>query len=80
MDIAFCSTDENGALQMLGNIPLHFYTVLPESNALNDMRKLTPKEQQEVYARFTVRMIEQGLDFAKGKRLLRHITYKKLIV
>lgn len=76
LDIAFCSVDEGGALQMLANIPLHFYTVLPESGALHDMRKLAPEEQQELYTRFTVRMIEQGLDFAKEKRLLRHIEDK----
>ena len=33
VDIAFCSEDEDGALTILSNIPLHFYESIPLSNS-----------------------------------------------
>lgn len=76
LDLAFCSVDEDGSLQLLGNIPLHYYTVLPESGNLHDMRMLSREEQADSYTRFTVRMIDKGLDFDKEKKLLRNIADK----
>ena len=77
LDIAVCSFESDGqTLRMLYNIPLHFWTSVPENNRLEDMRLLSREEERDLYARFTVKMIEQHLDFSKMNKVMRKLEDK----
>ena len=68
VDIAFCSQDSNGALTILGNIPLHYYTNIPVTNSLDQMTEKNRSELARIYTDFTVDMIRKKLDFTKFRK------------
>ena len=77
LDIAFCSVDSDGlTLRLLGSIPLHFYTEIPESQKVEDMKLLSRAQEQDFYNRYTVEMIKRHLDFSRVKKLMKHIEDK----
>ena len=79
LDIAFCSEDDNGALTILGTIPLHFYKELPESGS--SLAAMTEKSQEDlarIYTNFTAQMIEKELDFTKYKKMIEKLADKSL--
>lgn len=78
LDIAFCSEDEDGALTILGNIPLHFYEIIPLSNSLNQMTKKERVELANIYANFTANMIKKNLDFSKYKKVVKGLSDKQM--
>lgn len=67
LDIAFCNEDEDGALTILSNIPLHFYEEIPLSKSIDQMNKRERAELADIYTDFTVSMIKKHLDFTKAK-------------
>ena len=77
LDIAFCSEDEDGALTILSNIPLHFYETIPLSNKIEQMNHRERVELANIYADFTVNMIKKHLDFSKAKKLLKGLETKQ---
>lgn len=77
VDIAFCSEDSDGALTILGNIPLHFYESIPLSNSLDAMTERDRSELARLYANFTAQMISKHLDFTKAKKILRGLETKQ---
>ena len=77
LDIAFCSEDEDGALTILSNIPLHFYEMIPTSNTIEQMNHKERVELANIYANFTVDMIKKHLDFSKAKKLLKGLETKQ---
>ena len=77
VDIAFCSEDPDGALTILGNIPLHFYESIPLSNSLDAMTERDRSELARLYANFTAQMISKHLDFTKAKKILRGLETKQ---
>lgn len=79
IDVAFCSEDEDGALTILGNIPLHFYETIPLSNSLDQMTQKDRSELARLYANFTADMIKKNLDFTKYKKVIKNLEDKKLV-
>ncbi|MBR4903543.1 MAG: hypothetical protein IKZ53_02650 [Selenomonadaceae bacterium] len=79
IDIAFCSEDEDGALTILSNIPLHFYESIPLSNSIGDMNKREQAELARIYTDFTVDMIKKHLDFTKAKKAVNGLSDKKFV-
>ena len=77
IDIAFCNEDEDGALTILANLPLHFYEMIPVSNSIEQMNYRERIELANLYANFTVNMIKKHLDFTKAKKLLRGLETKQ---
>ncbi|MBR1647875.1 MAG: hypothetical protein IJ685_14035 [Selenomonadaceae bacterium] len=78
LDIAFCSEDDDGALTILGNIPVHYYESIPLSNNFAQMTQRDKAELAQIYTNFTVSMIKKNLDFTKYKKVLKTLTDKKL--
>ena len=78
LDIAFCSEDDDGALTILGNIPVHYYESIPLSNNFAQMTQRDKAELARIYTNFTVDMIKKNLDFTKYKKVLKTLTDKKL--
>lgn len=77
LDIAFCSVDEDGALTILSNIPLHFYETIPLSNSIDQMTKKERGELAAIYANFTANMIKKHLDFTKAKKIIKRLEDKQ---
>lgn len=77
LDIAFCSEDEDGALTILSNIPLHFYEIIPLSKSIDDMNKRERAELADIYTDFTVSMIRKNLDFTKAKKSIKRLETKQ---
>ena len=77
IDIAFCTEDENGALTILTNIPLHFYTSIPTNSSINAMTQKSTAELARIYADFTAKMIREHLDFTKYNRILKKLEDRK---
>lgn len=79
VDVAFCSEDEDGALTILGNIPLHFYASIPLSNSINQMTQKDRVELANIYANFTADMIKKNLDFTKYKKVIKRLEERKMV-
>lgn len=77
LDIAFCSEDSDGALTIVGNIPLHFYETIPLSNSLEAMTERDRSELARLWTNFTAQMIAKHLDFTKARKVLRGIETKQ---
>ena len=77
IDIAFCSEDNDGALTILGTIPLHFYKEYPGTQDLSEMKFLDQAAQARIYADFTAEMISKHLDFTKYKKMISGLVDKK---
>ncbi len=81
VDIAFCSEDNNGALTILANIPLHFRTTLPDSKESSSLESMTQRSDEDlarVFTNFTAQRIEEELDFTKYKKLIEGVIDKSL--
>ena len=79
LDIAFCSEDDDGALTILGNIPVHYYESIPLSNSFEQMTHHDRAELARIYTNFTVNMIKKNLDFTKYKKVVKRLTDKKMV-